>query len=66
MKQHKNDPILTKTSIQNIVWYCFGDYEKCDEEWCSRKFEASYKQKSLMQGKDLCRKELKKDLNRVF
>ena len=32
IKQHKNDPVLTKASIQNIVPHCFGDHEKCDEK----------------------------------
>ena len=32
IKQHKNDPVLTKASIQNIDPHCFGDYEKCDEK----------------------------------
>ena len=28
MKQHKDDPGLTRASVQNIVPYCFGDHEK--------------------------------------
>ena len=47
IKQHKNDPVLTKASIQKIFPHCFGDHEKCDEKWFSGKFDAIYKHKSL-------------------
>ena len=66
IKQHKNDLVFTKASAQNIVPHCFGDREKCNEKWCSGKFEASYKHKSLPYGRDLCGEKLKKDLNRFF
>ena len=54
-----------KASIQNIAPHCFGDHEKCDEKWCSGKFDASYKHKLLPYGRDLCGEEFKKDLNQV-
>ena len=53
-------------SIQNIVPHCFGPHVKCDEKWCSAKFDSTYKQKSLPYGKDLCGEELKNNLNWVF
>ena len=66
IKQNKNDPVLTKASIQNIVPHCFRDHKKCNEKWCIGKLDASYKHKSLPYGRDLCGEELKKDLNSVF
>ena len=54
IKQHKNDPVLRKVNIHSIVPHCFGDHEKCNEIWCSGKFDASYKHKSLPYGRDLC------------
>ena len=39
IKEHKNDPVLKKASIQNVVSHCFGDHEKCDERRCSGKFD---------------------------
>ena len=60
IKEHKNDPVLKKASIQNVVSHCFGDHEKCDEKRCSGKFDASYKHKSLPYGRDLCGEETKK------
>ena len=65
-KQHKNDPIFTKTGIQIILPHCFGDHEKCDEKWCSGKCDANYKPKQLQYRRDLCGEKLKKNLNRVF
>ena len=66
IKQHKNDPVFTKASIQKIVPHCFGDHEKCDEKWCSENFDASYKHKLLPYARDLLGEEFKKDLNRIF
>ena len=63
IKQHKNDPLLTRTTIQNIVPSCFGDHIKCDEKQCKGKF---YEHKSLQYGKELCGEKFKKDLNQVF
>ena len=59
LKHHKNDPVLIKASIRNIVPHCFGDHKKCDEKWCSAKFDTNCEHKSLLYGKKLCGEELK-------
>ena len=56
----------SQRQVFKIVPHCFADHERCDEKWCSGKCDASYKRKSLPYGRDLCRDELKKDLNWVF
>ena len=66
IKQRKNNLVLTKASIENIVPHCFGDHEKCNEKQCSGKFDLSYKHKLLQYGRDLCGEEFKKYVNWVF
>ena len=64
--KNKNNPVVLKAAILNIVSHIYGEHANCNSAWCRHKETSSRPFTRLPHGKPLADSDLRQELEAIF